>query len=253
MVIEGFENSKVSRLYVMDYGLFQVHSNGRVIGITGSLIETHDGKWVLVDTGFPRKYLQDRDKASREDKLDEFGTILELGPENMPAGQMAKIGLSPDDIDLQILTHTHIDHVGGIEDFRHVPMVVNQAERALDKPLYWHGRHPYEWPEDQIYIEVTGDTQLFSGLTLLETPGHTPGQMSLLVELPETGTVILTSDTISRPEELEGNFDGYWRPELAEKHAHRLMALAEERNAFVIFEHSPEQWPTLNKIPQCYP
>jgi len=200
MVIEGFENSKVNRLYVMDYGLFQVHSNGRIIGITGSLIETDDGKWVLVDTGFPRKYLAARDKASREDKLDEFGTILELGPENMPAGQLALIGLTPDDIDLQVLTHTHIDHVGGIEDFRHVPMVVHRAERALDKPLYWHGRHPFDWPEDQVYIEVEGDVELCEGLTLLETPGHTPGQMSLLVELPETGAVIRSGPTGGRRE-----------------------------------------------------
>ena len=252
MLIESFRNSHVAKLYVMDYGLFQVHSNGRIIGITGSLIETDDGRWVLVDTGFSPKYLVDREKASREDKLDEFGTILELGPENMPAGQMSRIGLAPQDIDLQILTHTHIDHLGGITDFTHVPMVVHKAERALDKPLYWAGRHPVDWPEEQVYIEVDGDVELFPGLTLLETPGHTPGQTSLLVELPETGSVILTSDTISRPEELEGNFDGYWRPQMAADSARRLMTLAEERDAFVIFGHCPNQWPTLKKIPEFY-
>ncbi len=61
MLIESFRNSKVKKLYVMDYGLFQVHANGRIIGITGSLIETDDGKWVLVDTGFPPKYVADRE------------------------------------------------------------------------------------------------------------------------------------------------------------------------------------------------
>ena len=251
-MIEEFRNSKVAKLYVMDYGLFQVHSNGRIIGITGSLIETDDGKWVLVDTGFPRKYLADRDGASREDKLDEFGVILEHGPENMPDGQMARVGLKPEDIDLQILTHTHIDHVGGIAEFTHVPMVVSKAERALDRPLYWHGQHPFTWPEDQVYIEVEGDVELFPGLTLLETPGHTPGQMSVLVDLPDTGAVILTSDTISRPGELEEGFAGYWREDLAEKHAHRLMTIAKERDAFVIFGHCPVQWPTLKKIPEYY-
>ena len=252
MLIESFRNSRVARLYVMDYGLFQVHSNGRVIGLTGQLIETDDGKRVLVDTGMPSKYVVDREKSAREDRLYEFGEILELGPENMPAGQLAQIGLTPDDIDLQILTHTHIDHVGGIEDFTHVPMVVSGAERALDKPLYWAGHHPFDWPEDQVYIEVQGDVELFNGLTLLETPGHTPGQMSLLVELPETGPVIVTSDTISRPEELDEGFAGYWREDLAEKHARRLMALAAERDAFVIFGHCPRQWPTLKKIPEYY-
>ena len=51
-MIEGFEHSRVRRLYVLDYGLFRVHSNGRIIGITGSLIETEDGRRILVDTGF---------------------------------------------------------------------------------------------------------------------------------------------------------------------------------------------------------
>ena len=161
MLIEGFRNSRVARLYVMDYGLFRVHSNGRIIGLTGQLIETDDARWVLVDTGMPPKYAVDRDESSREDRLYEFGEILELGPENLPAGQLARIGLTPDDIDLQIQTHTHIDHVGGIESFTHAPMVISKAERALNKPLYWAGRHPLEWPEEQEYIEVEGDVELF--------------------------------------------------------------------------------------------
>ena len=101
MLIESFRNSHVTKLYVMDYGRGQGQANGCIIGITGPLIETDDGRRVLVDTGFSPKYLADRDKASREDKLDEFGTILELGPENMPAGQMSRIGLGPQVIDLQ--------------------------------------------------------------------------------------------------------------------------------------------------------
>jgi N-acyl homoserine lactone hydrolase len=251
-MIEGFEHSRVRRLYVLDYGLFRVHSNGRIIGITGSLIETEDGRRILVDTGFPPKYVDDRERAAREDRLDEFGTILELSAENMPSGQLARLGLTPGDIDLQVLTHTHIDHVGGIEDFTHVPMVVHRAERALPRPLYWHGRHPFGWPAEQVYIEIEGDTEILPGLTLLETPGHTPGQMSLMLELPDTGTVILTSDTISRPEELDEGFAGYWREELAERHARRLMALADEKDAFVIYGHCPRQWPTLRKIPEYY-
>jgi len=30
------------------------------------------------------------------------------------------------------------------------------------------------------------------------------------------------------------------------------MALAQERDAFVIFGHCPKQWPTLKKIPEYY-
>ncbi|MDX1404560.1 MAG: N-acyl homoserine lactonase family protein [Woeseiaceae bacterium] len=252
MLLESFRNSRVARLYVMDYGLFQVHSNGRIIGLTGQLIETDDDKWIMVDTGMPPKYADDLEKSSQEDRLYEFGEILEFGAENLPAGQLSRVGITPQDIDLLIQTHTHIDHIGGVEEFKHVPMVISKAERALEKPLYWAGHHPFDWPDEQECIEVEGDVELFPGLTLLETPGHTPGQMSLLLELPETGPVIVTSDTISRPEELDEGFAGYWREDLAEKNAHRLMALAKERDAFVIFGHCPRQWPTLRKIPEYY-
>ena len=48
-MLDDFRDSRVSRLYVMDYVLFQVHSNGRIIVITGSLIETDDGKRLNVN------------------------------------------------------------------------------------------------------------------------------------------------------------------------------------------------------------
>ncbi|MEY3684375.1 MAG: hypothetical protein RLZZ394_206, partial [Actinomycetota bacterium] len=43
-------------LSVLDFGLFQVHANGRIIGIPGALIETDAGERVLIDSGFPQKY-----------------------------------------------------------------------------------------------------------------------------------------------------------------------------------------------------
>ena len=49
----------VKRLYILDFGLFQVHQNNRVIGIPDYLIQTHDGKNLLVDTGFHAKYVED--------------------------------------------------------------------------------------------------------------------------------------------------------------------------------------------------
>ena len=40
-------------LAVLNFGLFTVHSNGRIIGIPGFLVETSAGEKVLIDTGFP--------------------------------------------------------------------------------------------------------------------------------------------------------------------------------------------------------
>lgn len=56
----------VQRLYVLDYGLFQVHSNQRIIGIPGYLIQTLDDVDILVDTGFPARYVDDPDGIARK-------------------------------------------------------------------------------------------------------------------------------------------------------------------------------------------
>ena len=41
-----------------------------------------------------------------------FGQVLSMGEANLPAAQLALCGV--DDIDLMIVTHTHIDHIGGL-------------------------------------------------------------------------------------------------------------------------------------------
>ena len=64
-------------LAVLDFGLFTVHANGRIIGIPGFLVTTSTGEKILIDTGFPEKYAKDIDAASVEDNLGEFGELLE--------------------------------------------------------------------------------------------------------------------------------------------------------------------------------
>ena len=90
-------------LTVLDFGLFTVHANGRIIGIPGFLIVTSAGEKVLLDTGFAKKYADDVEAASAEDNLGEFGKVLELTHENQPEAQLAKMGLSKSDLDLLIM------------------------------------------------------------------------------------------------------------------------------------------------------
>ena len=251
MRANNFLKGRPVSLHVLDYGLFKVHANGRQIGICGYLIQTDAGESVLVDTGFPQKYAEDKATATTEDKLYEFGELLVCEPVNMPAPQLALAGLKPDQINLHILTHTHIDHVGGIADFPDIPMLVSGAERRLPRPLYWGNVQPIEWP-DLDYLVIEEDIQLGPGFRILIVPGHAPGQLSLLLELPETGTVLLTSDAISRPAEIDEKFVGSWDEAQAITSANRLMALAKQADAFVIYGHSPDQWPGLRKSPDAY-
>ena len=105
MPARDFLKGRPVSLHVLDYGLFKVHANDRVIGICGFLIQTDAGETVLVDTGFPRKYAEDKDAATKEDRLYEFGEVLECEMANMPAHQIGLAGIKPDQIDLHIVTH----------------------------------------------------------------------------------------------------------------------------------------------------
>ena len=242
---------KPIRLAVLDYGLFKVHSGPRTIGICGFAIQTDAGEVVLIDTGFPAKYVADASAATAEDGLGSFGHVLSISSENTPDAQLGKLGLSKSDVCLMIQSHTHIDHVGHMGGFPGVPIVIAAAERALPRPLYWSGKQAMEWP-DRDYHLVNEDFSLAPGFEVLLCPGHAPGQLAFMVRLPDTDWMLLTSDAISRAAEIDEGFAGSWDVPLAIHHGDRLMRLARERGAQVIFGHSPQQWPTLRKAPEWF-
>ncbi len=242
---------KPIRLAVLDYGLFEVHSGPRTIGICGFAIQTDADELVLIDTGFPLKYVADADAATEEDGLGSFGRVLSLTPDNTPQAQLAKLGLSTSDVSLMIQSHTHIDHVGHMDSFPRVPILIAEAERALPRPLYWSGKQALEWPARDYHL-VIEDMTLVPGFEVLLCPGHAPGQLAFMVMLPQTGWMLLTSDAISRAAEIDEGFAGSWDAPLAIHHGDRLMRLARERDAQVIFGHSPQQWPGLRKAPDWF-
>lgn len=108
-----------------------------------------------------------------------------------------------------------------------------------------------DWP-DREYLLINEDTRIGPSLQVLLVPGHAPGQLALMMDLPETGPVLIVSDAISRPAEIDEKFAGSWDEGVAIASGARLMDLADQTGAFVIYGHSPEQWPKLKKTPEFY-
>jgi N-acyl homoserine lactone hydrolase len=246
------------RLYVLDYGSIELQVDALLpgegegkwmtVGVPGYLIRADDGKVILVDTGIPRTYVDDPVGTAERDGMARW-MRTSPGEENLPAGQLAKIGMRPEDVTHVVVTHTHFDHAGGLGDFPEAVHVIQRAERELATPVY----PGFTWPEDVQWQIVDGDAALAEGVELLATPGHSPGHMSVMVELPKTGKVLLAIDAIYLPASLErDNFQASWDEEMAKASGHKVARIAEEEGAWLMFGHDPAQWATVRKAPEFY-
>ena len=200
MILPG----KITQLYVLDLGLFEVRGGERLIGIPGFLLETDQGARILFDTGFPPAYATDPDIAAR-DGLPGFGRLVDFSPAQTAEGALSLLGLAPADIGLVILSHGHIDHVGSLPLFTHAPILLTRIERADPKPRYFGTSRPMDWPEARSHL-IDAETEVCEGLTLIPTPGHTPGHLSALVTLPDGRAVVLVADAINRISEPAEGF-----------------------------------------------
>jgi N-acyl homoserine lactone hydrolase len=100
-----------------------------------------------------------------------------------------------------INTHLHFDHCGGNRRFAGTPTFVQRSELAAAvAPDYLE-----EWVRfpGATYVELDGDAQLFDGVSVLFTPGHSPGHQSVLVEAAD-GLVVLGGDVTYSMRELIG-------------------------------------------------
>lgn len=239
-------------LALLDYGTFEVTEDGRRIPIVGYAIASGE-RLVLVDTGFPDAYVEGAVAAGRGDGLDAFGRVVAIGPANRPEAQLALLGLAPADVTDLVVTHGDIDHVGAIDRFPQATLVLGRAEREAGPPRYFGDARPLRWPAGDRIRLVDGDEALAPGVSLLLTPGHSPGHLSLLVRLRESGPVLLAADAISREHELETGVNvGAHDVELARDSARRLVELAARERALLVYGHDPAQRTTLRWAPERY-
>jgi len=137
-----------------------------------------DGKTILVDTGIP---------------LDSPGAGLLPG--------LAEAGITPEDVDLVVLTHRDLDHVGGnLRDgkptYANARYVIGRTEYEDFKADTGRAESFGKYIEPLTDLEVlTDDAEIAPGIRLWLTPGHRSGANSVRVG----DVAVLTADTWHSP------------------------------------------------------
>ncbi len=181
--------------------------------------------------------------------LDGAGKLIE----NMQAA-----GYAPEDIDKVVITHAHPDHLWGLIDDFDDPLYPD-AQFFISKPEweFWSGDRAVETlPEmfqsfaagasrrlpmiaDTVTLTAEGD-EIASGITVLDTPGHTPGHGSVMVK--EGGeTLIITADTTTHPY-VSFQHPGWWPgtdldPKIAETSRRKVLDLAATGRSMILAYH----------------
>ena len=247
-MIEALAGHRLARVRLLDCGTFSVRGGERIIGIPAFLLTTDRGAEVLVDGGFPPAHAADPQAAALADGLGSFGALVDHGPDCDVAAQLALCGVGMADLAAHVLTHGHIDHVGALSRIA-CPLVLTAVERADPRPSYFGTARPLDWPAVETH-GIRGETRLFEGVTLIPTPGHTPGHLSLLLEPAEGPPLVLAADAINRASEPAEGYGDAADPVAARASGDRLFGLAEARGARLIYGHDPAQWATLPRAPQ---
>jgi N-acyl homoserine lactone hydrolase len=215
--------------------------------VPGYLIRTAGGQTVLVDTGNPAALIGEETAAPWSPLLND------TRPEDDLAPRLAELGLAPADIDLLISTHFDFDHCG-----RHDLFAGSGVTSLVQRDHLEFARADSRGDNVLFdlagidYAPVDGEMEIEPGLRLIPTPGHVVGHQSVFVETAE-GPVVLAIDAIALAEHAAGDPAGFgpWYPdpEAAAQSRERLLRLAEETGAIVLFGHDWPQWETLPGSP----
>jgi len=136
-----------------------------------------------------------------------------------PERVLANLGLKVNDIDIVINTHLHWDHCSNNHLFPKARFYVQREElRYAIAPLPAHA-HGYESSELGLtppffgtkFVVIEGDQAIVNHVSVLLTPGHTPGSQSVVLTSDE-GACVIASDNIPFYENLKGNDISCFKP-----------------------------------------
>jgi glyoxylase-like metal-dependent hydrolase (beta-lactamase superfamily II) len=179
--------------------------------------------------------------------------------------ELAAAGVEPEQVDLVVLTHLHLDHIGwnlawdGDRARPRFPQASYLVQRADWELFATWGDEDDRAAFDQCVapLQALGAAELLEGdrtldaeLSLLHTPGHTPGSQSLLVRSGEDA-LLLWGDVANHPAQVS---EPDWgpgsdvQPEVARGTRRRLLDQVEQEGMWLATAHFPDPFGIVERV-----
>src|SRR6202521_5271697 len=166
-------------------------------------------------------------------------TLFTYNSEEEIVGGLKKLGLDPATVKYVIISHAHSDHVGGAKlmQDRYGSRIVmggpdwNSIEKSVNG--YPLGKPKRDIVADDGHKITLGDTSV----TIVTTPGHTPGTLSMLFTVKDRGrpiNVAYSGGTALNFSSTAPNFDIYIKSQS------KMAAAAAASNAIILMSNHTE-------------
>lgn len=215
--------------------------------VWSALIRTPEGN-VLFDTGLHPVHVA-RPEAT-------FGPLPDMkvvmADEDGIVARLASVGVRPEDVTVVVNSHLHFDHAGNNGAFPRATFVVQREHLAFAREhrqsfpgVYW------DIPA-LTYLPAEGRTRIAKGVEVVATPGHAAGHQSLVVDLAETGRVVLCGDAAFTRENLERGETPGLDPEGAKASLALIRSLVDDDLERAFPSHDASAWAAWRHAPASY-
>lgn len=229
--------------------------------ILAYLIETANGR-ILYDVGCDHAKIHNPALRARyyDPASFAFGAP-DMHEEQRIPHHLARLGLTPADVDVVFIGHLHFDHAGGLRDLCRCGCGADIHLQHDELEAARSGEDVAVFPDELLgddglplaFKLQRGEYEVLPGVQAVASPGHTAGHMSLWIELPKGRPVILAGDAADLQENLDDEVapGGLWRDgeALAVASIRKLKALARHTGAWLWPNHDLAFYRNLNAFP----
>jgi N-acyl homoserine lactone hydrolase len=257
----------VQQLWVLDAPTFPTRRGNQAVGISDPEAEIalpfpaylirHSRGWMMFDTSLIPEAAEDASGVYGPRMAER----LSFRSEQRVDVQLKGIGVRPEDVRFVILSHLHLDHTGGVALFPNADILVGVGELQY---AHWpHPTHQHLYQLDRIdalppgrWRELPSEDIDFFGdgsIRILSTPGHTPGELSLLLRL-RSRNIVLTGDTVHIREALEREliFSSDVDTIASRRSLSKLKLVSTAYDASVWIGHDQDDWKMHGELPASY-